>query len=412
MPLSMMRANSEPGRLSGDVAVQAHGYRRLREDPYTAVQRIAGEIGPRAATSVAEAKAAAYLDSRLRRAGLLLSADTFRVGARGRDGLILGALGLAAAILWHWQPIPSLLLALWSVGLAASLARPGRASLFPAGGRSSQNVVATRASAGRARWRVVLLAPLDSPPVLGRLERGLLSLPVLRYGRVAACTLLFALGLVGMLAPLGLPAGLARAAGFAQLAPAAYLLLSAAVEALAGRRAHSPGAVSHAGALAALLAAAEVTESLQGIELWAVGLGATSLGAGMADLLRRYPFDPEATLFVCLEGVGGGSPCFVSGGDAPGARGADPLLLSVAHAVGAEPHHEAGPRIFRGGWTQAGLLRAAGLRTLAITSLDADGRVPRQGSADDSAEAVDPALLEHTAQLVSEIVRRLDATSA
>lgn len=403
----MTRAGHEH-RLPGSSEGQpGSGYRRLRDDPHTTMVRIAGEIGPRRATSLAEAKAAAYMDGRLRRAGMLVSADTF-VASRsaGWDGLLVAALALLATLLYVWQPLPSVLLALWDVALAAFLARR-RAPLLGRR-RGSQNVVATRAATGRARWRVVLLSPLDSPPVLDPLARALLAGGALRAGRLIACALLAALGLAGLA---DLPLELGWLLWYAQLLPAAYLAGTAAVELSVARRPYSPGAVSHAGALAALLAVAETTDALERVELWAVALGTTALGAGTADLLRRYPFDREATLFVSIEGIGVGSLCFVTGGDGPRARPADPLLAELAHAAAAEPQIEAGPRLYRGGHSLAGALRCAGMRSLAVMCLDAAGRVPLRHTADDAPDQVDAAALERAAQLVAGIVRRLDTHS-
>jgi hypothetical protein len=266
-------------------------------------------------------------------------------------------------------------------------------------------VIATRA-VDAVRRRVVLLAPLDSPALLGPLERALLAEGPLHAGRLLACGLLVALGLAGLV---GGPPEAVRLAWYAQFAPLAYLLATAALGLAASRRAHSPGAVSHAGALASLLAAAETTDTLDHAELWAVALGATGSRAGLADLLRRYPFDREMTLFVSLEGIGSDSLCFVTGGDAPGGQPADPLLLEAAYAAAAEPQSEAGPRVYRGGRSLAGALRARGLRSMAVMCLDAAGKVPLRHSQDDTPDRVDAAVLEQAARLVSGIVRRLDS---
>src|SRR5437899_8558299 len=76
--------------------------RRLREDPLDAVSRIAGEIGPRGATSLGEARAAAYLDGRLRRAGLRVSADSFRAPrSAGADGPLLALPALLSVVLYY-----------------------------------------------------------------------------------------------------------------------------------------------------------------------------------------------------------------------------------------------------------------------------------------------------------------------
>src|SRR5205814_10681304 len=82
--------------------------RRLREDPTDAVNRIAAEIGARRPTSLGEAQAAAYLDGRMRRAGLRVSADAFRAAAGpGWDGTLLALLASIGCVLYYWLPLPS-----------------------------------------------------------------------------------------------------------------------------------------------------------------------------------------------------------------------------------------------------------------------------------------------------------------
>jgi hypothetical protein len=378
--------------------------RRLREDPYEAMLQIAGEIGPRRLTSLAEAKAAAYLDGRLRRAGMSVSADPFRAAPpAGWEGLLLALPALLGVTLYFWLPLPSLLLAVWNAGLAAFLLRRGAPLIGRR--RASQNVIATRPALEAPRWRIVLLAPLDSPPISGALDRALLGDGRVALWRLLACGLLALLATVGLLA---LPIEARRAVWALQFLPALYLALTAALELRLARAAHSPGAVSHAGALATLLAACEALGELDYVELWAAALGATATGAGAADMARRYPFDRKETLFIGLEGIGSGSLGFVTGGDAPRGAPADPLLLAQAHAAGADPEHEVGPRHYVGRHTLAGSLRGQGMRAIGVMCLDAGGRVPFQGSADDAPDQVEAAVLERAVRFVAALVRRFD----
>jgi len=74
--------------------------RRLREDPQEAIGRIAGDIGGRRSTSLGEAQAAAYLDGRMRRAGLRVSADPFCAVARDTGGRVALALVALGAVDW------------------------------------------------------------------------------------------------------------------------------------------------------------------------------------------------------------------------------------------------------------------------------------------------------------------------
>src|SRR5215216_677818 len=95
LPSSMQRPTRHSQSIGGgDADDQPRSLlRRLREDPTDAVNRIAVEIGRRRPTSLGEAQAAAYLDGRLRRAGLRVSADAFRAAAGpGWDGALLGLL--------------------------------------------------------------------------------------------------------------------------------------------------------------------------------------------------------------------------------------------------------------------------------------------------------------------------------
>ena len=381
--------------------------RQLREDPYEVVQRLAGDIGARPATSLNEAKAAAYLDGRLRRAGMAVSADPFRaVEPGGWEALLIALPALLAVALYIWLPLPSLLLALWTIALAIFFMR--RATPLLGKRRTSQNVVATRAATEPRRWRIVLTAPLDSPAGLNLFGRAIRAATLPTWSHLAACLVLAALALAGLL-PLQLD--LVRGLWLAQFVPASALLLLAALGMWAARSHSSPGAISHAGALAGLLSVAEALGSLEYVELWAIALGSCSTGAGVADLLRRYPFDREETLVIGLEGIGAGSLCFVTGGDAPGRMPADPLLLEQAHIAGADLRIEVGPRAFRGGLTQAGRMRRAGLRSLALTCLDASGRVPLQSSVNDTPQAVDAAVLERAARFAEALARRFDTSN-
>src|SRR5829696_4639218 len=128
-PNSMQRPTRHPQSIGGgDTDDQPRSLlRRLREDPTDAVNRIAVEIGARRPTSLGEAQAAAYLDGRMRRAGLRVSADAFRATAGpGWDGTLLALLAGIGCVLYYWLPWPSLALAVWDLALATvALLQPG-----------------------------------------------------------------------------------------------------------------------------------------------------------------------------------------------------------------------------------------------------------------------------------------------
>jgi hypothetical protein len=367
-----------------------------------------GEIGPRRATSLPEARAAAYLDGRMRLAGLRVSADPFRAPVSiGAEGLLLALLTALGVALYYWFPLPSLFLFAWSLVIA--VVAFGRPMPLLARRRPSQNVIATRATSETPLWRLVLLAPLDSPLAAGRPAQWLGSdrRPVI--GRVVACGLLALLALFGTL---DIPLEIRRAVWYTQVLPASYLLLLAILDVLSFWAPATPGAVNHAGGLAALLASAAELNGLARTELWAVGLGATNSDAGLADLLRRYPFNRERTLFVGLEGIGAGRLCYVTSEGTLRERAADPLLLQCAAAADAEdPIIDAEPRHYGGDRTIARTLLRDERRALTITCLNTDGQVPYRGSMEDTLAAVDGPTIERAVRLVAGIARRIDATS-
>jgi hypothetical protein len=396
---ALPEAGVEPGSL----------LRRLREDPVEAVNRLAGDIGARAATSLGEAQAAAYLDGRMRRAGLRVSADAFRAPAGpGWDGVVLALLAIAGVGIYYWLPLPALALALVNLAIAAvGLARPGAPLLGRR--RASQNVVATRALTTTPHQRVVLLAPLDSPPVSARLARMLGTGMRPAIGRGVACVLI---ALLAAAALPDLPLGVRRAVWLAQALPAAYLALLASLDLWAARARTTLGAINHAGALAVLLTSADDLNALQHTELWAVGLGATSSSAGMADLLRRYPFDRDTTLFIGIESIGSGRLSYVTReGQLPQYTADAELLRLVAATDAADPLIDAEPRAYRAEPTLARPLHRTGRRALTIAGLDAEGYPALRGSASDTPEQSEPQLLDRAIRLVVGLVKQIDSDS-
>lgn len=378
--------------------------RRLRDDPQDSINRIAGEIGPRRATSLAEAQTAAYIDGRLRRAGLRVSAEAFRAPTGiGWDGWLTTALAWLSALLYYWLPIPSLALACWNLGAAlVGLWRPAAPLLQRK--RPSQNVIATRALNSVPRWRVVLLAPLDAPPASGRLARTLTAGGRLLSGRGIACGLIALLGAGAFFGPIELR----RALWYLQFAPACYLLLASALELQLARAPATAGAANHAAALAALLQSVDMLAALKQTELWAVALGAHDSGAGLADLMRRYPFD-SSTMFVALESLGSGRLSYVTRDGVLPQVHADPLLLRlVAEAEAADPLIDAEPRRYTSEPALARPLRRAGKRTLTLIGVDGDGNPALRGSPHDTPDQVDEQALDRAIRLVVGLVKKID----
>ncbi len=366
-------------------------YDPRRSDPRETVRQLAEEIGARPATSIAEAKSAAYMDARMRRAGLQVAIETFETSAgRGYDVVLLSLLAFGGAVLFYWAPLAAVVL------LAASgvlLVLHDLRVLPPLTARRarSQNVIGTRATRAPYRTRLVLLAPLDTAPATPLVMRRIVLL------RAVFAVLALLAALIGNVE-------VQRSWWYLCLAISGALLLLALIEPWLLARFPAMGAVAHAGALAALVAAVERAGRLERTELWVVALGAHTMGAGLADLLRRYPFDGR-TLFVGVEHVGRGGLCVVTAEGLLVPRPADDLLLRIAAAAGAAPRRI----IVRRSSTLGGSLLRQGRRALTITCRDAQGRLPLSSEPRDTPAQIESDVLDQAADLLVAVIQGVEA---
>lgn len=380
--------------------------RRLRDEPIETATQIVELFGARGPTTLGEAQAAAYLDGRLRRAGMKVSADGFRARVwNGWDGTVLAVWMLASVALYRVQPLLAVALALVAGGFALNgWLRHGMPLL--AEKQPSQNVIGTRALAQRPSKRIVILAPLDAPVQMPLWFRTVFDGGRMALGRFAATILLVVCAVAGLLVQ-GLEARIV--CWLLQFVPAAYLVAAACGDWWLRNAPRVPGAIHHAGSLAALLACAEELTSAHAIELWVVAVGASESGAGLADLLRRYPFEIANTRFLTLESVGAGSLASVTRSGLLRQVTSDPELLAHAAAADADdPLINAAPQPLRHSPTLLEQLRRNGWRAVGISSLDAEGRLPWRASAADTPDKLDANVLNRAVRLVLGIVRQID----
>ncbi len=345
---------------------------------------------------------AAFLDARLRQAGFRLSAESYRAfRLPGYDGIVWGALAVLGVIGFYWMPLLATLIFAASFGATCAAAWYGAPLL--AQRILSQNIIATRAAAGAMRWRLVVLAPLSSPPAVGRRLVAFGAGQTGLIGRTVAAAFLLSLGIAAN-APL--PLDLRLWLWYAQAAPALALLAQGIAALIVQHAPATPGTISYAGALATLIGSAARLSHLQHTEMWVVGIGAET--AGIDDLLRRYPFEPQQTLFVGLDGIGHGTLCYLAAEGALRQQLADALLLRLAARVVDGGQAIAKPCVYRG-VTCAGVLRRRGWRAMGIASLDARQRIPYQYERSDDLAKLDAAHLDNAVRLVVGLARALDA---
>lgn len=377
--------------------------RLRRADPLDILHHIS-EIGPRRATSLGEAQTAAYVDSWLRRAGLSVGADTFRAATSlGWTYPALAAIGVSAVLLSFWLIPFALIAALF--GLMFALTDALSAPLPPlARFRDSQNVVATRPridsedpTLPQPRWRVVLLAPLDTPVHSGRFR--MYTLTGRQAGALIGRIIAFGLLLLLLLLLLVDPRSLWQ---YALVLPALYLVFT--VLPLTGRST-SQAQQGSAGALATLLTTVERLGALYTVELWAVAVGATATGSdGLQNLLNRYPFDLEKTLFLSLEYIDTGHLVLASHEGLLRQHTADPLLLHLASEISTHPE---GPPVtvqpYQSAASVANPLHARNYRVLTLFSQPGPGITEPHDHATGDDNPLEPAV-----QLLVALIRLLD----
>jgi len=355
---------------------------------------LSDEIDTRRVGALGEAQAAGYVAGRLRRSDFGGAVQGFHAGGDERFALLL-LLGVAAcagavATAAPGRPVAlaALLVTLLAVWLLLAetgvIGRNGEPLRRLRRGATSQSVVAARAAESQqARWRVIVLAPLDGPPH-GALGRAGLLLTLLALGGLAAT-------LVGQLVE---PAGVWRWGAGVCTALLAVLAVLVAVR----RRPALPPA-SGAGELATLLMVAEELPPLRNVEVWMVALGGGSVGgASIRALVERYPFLPADSWVINLHSITSGQPVFVTREGVLRERRSASLLQALASETeAADLEIDAEPRRLRQP-TVAQAFARHGFGTLTISS--------HAGSEPYTGPSV--ATIERCVRLVVGIIRRLD----
>lgn len=261
------------------------------------VHSITTSYPSRPATSLAEAQAAAFLDGVLRRVGMRVSADPFRAPTQPSFvPLLLSCLGIIVSLLTASIALPTVLLAIWLLIVTIS---DLWLSPLPTLGfhRDSQNIVGTQASTQTPLWRVVCLAPLDTPPPRSLLAHRLSWHRLIKLGHVVAFPLLLVITIGTLYLPTWSSLWWSLRIGVIMWFLVSFL----------PHRLPVAAADYTVGALATVVAVAEQISMQEQVEMWVVGLGATATTTqSIEDFLARYPFPRDQTIFLLVEGVDGG----------------------------------------------------------------------------------------------------------
>ncbi|HEX6289238.1 MAG TPA: hypothetical protein VFZ66_08615 [Herpetosiphonaceae bacterium] len=370
--------------------------RSLRDRIIETLSYLSDEIDSRRVGGLGEAQAAGYVAGRLRRAEYAAAVQSFRASAGERLPLLalttIGAAGGALAALRPetlWLAAAGLLVLLTIVLLLAEIEGPAPLRRMLKG-TISQSVVAVRAAGARhARWRMIVLAPLDGSPTPTLSRQGLLLLLAALVVESIGVGALFFVTTYGWRLLAAACAGLVAAIGL-------WLLRRLVVPALLP-------AIHGAGELTTLLMVAEELEPLQAIEVWTVALGGGSVGhESIAALIEHYPFSPADTCIINLHNISAGQPVFVTREGLLRERRSDRMLLALAADADAlDMTIDAEPRPLRQ-QTLAQAFHRQGLPAISITS-HSDASVFANLDAD---------TIERCVRLVVGMVRGLDAAEA
>lgn len=374
------------------------------------VDALALDFGPRPAGSAAESEAADYLKFAFGREGAPAARLTSRVP---RFGELLD-LGIAAATLVSVLValvIPPLGLVLFLTLLGIALADVyGYVKLsrwLPT--RDSVNVLSIVPPTETEIRRLIVTATLDTGKVglLTRRQMGHLY----RWSHVVILVAQ-ALGVLLSIAALTRDDTAIR-----PLFAIPALLLIVTIVVLAerewGSKRYSPGAISNASGIAALvdLAGRTVQKPPQWLEVWFLGLGASSApGGGIADFLARNTFDPDITYFIHLQSPGGGTlTAPKTSGAGLRTAPATPLLTWILDSVRTEntetPVKERNRLPVA---SQAHATHRAGYQSIVVAGVDETGRIPFLDDAEDLPFQVRLEGIDETVSLLGDAIDALD----
>jgi hypothetical protein len=371
-------------------------------DPLRYVRALAEEIGPRGATTAAEARAARYIAEAARGYTHQVWLEPFRSFASPALPwlLILGLCAAGGFFLW------------FSPGLGATLCTVGAVSYAGQGlgwiqlgwllqRRQSQNVVSVVPARETIRRRLVIVAHYDT----GRRIRTWLGPGEWQVAVLAATASVIALPLIAIIY------GTEGDDGSLKLALIPWLVVCAACAALILWERHAPqdaGIAEGAAGVAVALSAGEALAraGLNHTEVWVVCTGCRTTGmVGFHALLERHGTMLADASFLVLDRFGAGRLSYVLKEGLLDPCPADAGMAGlVCEMAAAHPEWDLQPATLSRRQTQAALAQDLGLAALALRTAGpgASARGPL-----DLAD-VRPKNLYHSVQLIRALARRID----
>lgn len=143
-------------------------------------------------------------------------------------------------------------------------------------------------------------------------------------------------------------------------------------------------------------------------EVWFVATGAEEVGTyGMQAFLKEYSEDLRGALIINIDGVASGKLHWITAEGMARSYRATSRLVSTAKRVSREMELPVTAKRYKGLSTDATPALARGYKAMSVMAFDINGRIPNWHWKTDTADTVDPEMLDRTIEFVTGLVREL-----
>lgn len=151
-----------------------------------------------------------------------------------------------------------------------------------------------------------------------------------------------------------------------------------------------------------------VDRSIADKEVWFVATGAEEVGTyGMQAFLKEYAEDLRGALIINIDGVGSGRLHWITQEGMARHYRSTPRLVSTARRVSRENELPVTPKKYLGLSTDATPALARGFKAMSVMAFDINGRIPNWHWSTDTADTIEPEVLERAVEFVTGMVREL-----
>jgi len=151
-----------------------------------------------------------------------------------------------------------------------------------------------------------------------------------------------------------------------------------------------------------------VDRSIADKEVWFVATGAEEVGTfGMQAFIKEYAEDLKGALIINIDGVASGKLHWITAEGMARTYRSTPRLMSTAKRVARELELPVSAKRYKGLSTDATPALARGFKAMSVMAFDINGRIPNWHWKTDTADTVEPEMLDRTIEFVTGLVREL-----